>query len=185
MGGSSRIPRVQTVLTEYFDGKSLNKSLNMDEAIAYGATIKASQMSGQNQENRDILLQDVTPLSLGIEDYRNEMGIVVPKNSQIPLKIVHPAVPQFEHQSNVVIDIYQGEERKATDNHKVGGFTMSITRRADLVLEVCFEIDESGLLKVTASDPVTKKQANIAITSDKLNLTDREIKDMAKLARKQ
>ena len=68
VGGSSRIPRVQQVLTDFFDGKTLNKSLNMDEAIAYGATIKASQLSGQNQENRNILLQDVTPMSLGIED---------------------------------------------------------------------------------------------------------------------
>ena len=92
---------------------------------------------------------------MGVEDYTHSLAVIVPKNSQIPLKITHPAIPQFEHQSNVVIDIYQGEERKAADNHKVGGFTMTIARRANLVLDVCFEIDENGLLTVTASDPVT------------------------------
>ena len=157
----------------------------MDEAIAYGATVKASQLSGQNQENSDILLQDVTPLSLGIEDAYQNMGVIVPKNSQIPLSMVYPAIPQFENQANVIIDIYQGEERKATDNHKVGGFTMKIAKRRDLVLNVCFEIDENGLLTVTAQDPVTKKSANIKITSDKLNLSELEIKNMAKKAKKQ
>ena len=81
-----------------------------------------------------------------------------------------------------MIDIYQGEERKAASNHKVGGFTMNIAKRTGLVLDVCFEIDESGLLTVTAKDPVTNKSANVSITSDKLNLTDQEIRDMAKLA---
>lgn len=81
-----------------------------------------------------------------------------------------------------MIDIYQGEERKAASNHKVGGFTMNIAKRTGLVLDVCFEIDDSGLLTVTAKDPVTNKSANVAITSDKLNLTAQEIRDMAKLA---
>lgn len=93
VGGSCRTPRVQAVLTQFFDGKSLNKSLNMDEAIAYGATIKASQLSGQNKENRDILLQDVTALPLGLEDVTGQMGVIVPRNSQIPLRITQPAVP--------------------------------------------------------------------------------------------
>lgn len=112
------------------------------------------------------------------------MAVIVPKNSQIPLKMTYPAIPQFEGQANVVIDIYQGEDRKASNNHKVGGFTMNVAKRRDLVLEVTFEIDDSGLLKVTAKDPVTNKSANISITSDKLNLTDREIKQMATLAKK-
>ena len=83
----------------------------------------------------------------------------MPKNSQIPLRIVHPAIPQFEGQSNVQIEIYQGEKRLAVENHKVGGFEMKIASRRGLVLDVIFEIDDSGLLTVTAMDPVTKKSA--------------------------
>ena len=157
----------------------------MDEAIAYGATIKASQLSGQSKENRDVLLQDVTPLSLGIEDVYNEMGVIVPRNSQVPLKMTYPAVPNFAGQSNVIIDIYQGEERRATLNHKVGGFEMKVANRRDLVLEVTFEIDDSGLLTVTAKDPQTNQSANIKITSDKLNLTQNEITQMRKEAQQQ
>ena len=175
VGGSCRIPKVQELLTTYFNGKTLNKSLNMDEAIAYGATVKASQLSGQNQESRDLLLQDVTPLSLGVEDMFHNMAVVVPKNTRIPFRMTKPAVPQFSGQSNVIIDIYQGERPKAKDNHKVGGFTMSVDKRSDLVLNVTFTIDMNGLLEVTAEDPVTRQRASVSITSDKLNLNDREI----------
>ena len=121
----------------------------------------------------------MTPLSLGLEDVTKAMGVIVPRNSQIPLKITQPAVPQFDHQSNVILSIYQGEEAKCAGNHKVGEFTMTIKPRAGMVLMVTFEIDGNGLLTVSALDPVTNKSANIKITSDKMNLTDTEIKKMA------
>ena len=148
----------------------------MDEAIAYGATIKASQLSGQDQENRDILLQDVTPLSLGLADVSGMMGVIIPKNSKIPLKITQPAVPEHDHQNEVIMSIYQGGEAKFVDNHMVGEFTMKFKSRRQMMLMVTFEIDVNGLLTVSAMDPKTKQTANITITSDKLNLTDSEVK---------
>jgi len=148
----------------------------MDEAIAYGATIKASQLSGQDQENRDILLLDVTPLSLGLADVSGMMGVIVPKNSRIPLKITQPAVPEHDHQNEVIMSIYQGGEAKCVDNHMVGEFTMNFNPRRQMILMVTFEIDANGLLTVSAMDPETRKTASITITSGNLNLTDSEVK---------
>ena len=102
--------------------------------------------------------------------------MIVPKNSRIPLKITQPAVPAHDQQNNVIMSIYQGGEAKCVNNHMVGEFTMKFKPRRQMVLMVTFEIDVNGLLTVSAMDPQTKKTANITITSDKLNLTDSEVK---------
>ncbi|KAJ0743194.1 putative Heat shock protein 70 family [Helianthus annuus] len=173
VGGSTRIPKVQRLLEEFFDGKTLCKDMNGDEAVAFGAAILAAKLSGNNNSDIvvwDAVLQDVTPFSLGIEVKINGvtgyMSVVIPRNTSIPI-----CKKEIYYSSNnstfVTISVYQGESNKVKDNVLLGKFNLSGLTQAfngESQLEVCFNIDANGILLVTAEETSTGRRKSITIT---------------------
>ncbi|XP_076914046.1 heat shock cognate 70 kDa protein-like [Bidens hawaiensis] len=188
VGGSTRIPKVQLMLQEYFDGKELCKSVNPDEAVAYGAAVMASKLSGNTEKSvQDVVLHDVTPLSLGVDVKGHIFSVVIPRNTQIPTSKSQIYVTASDNQSEAEIVVYQGERSKCIENHLLGKFTVSGIPPAPKGVSkimIYFEIDANDILTVTASIISTGKIEKLTITNAMGRLSKEEIEKMVHDAEK-
>ena len=182
VGGSTRIPKIQDLLREYFNGKKLNKSLNPDEAVAYGATIEAALQMGQFEE--DVVLSDVCPFSLGTSSYDKDLKIyvmskIINKGSKLPFKATKTYHTVNDYQTTVLIDVYEGENKLVKDNYPLGEFRITNLpekKNGEVKIEVTFELDEDSILTVSACEKGNKSNKNdIVIKNDKGGLSKQEI----------
>ncbi|XP_073132625.1 heat shock cognate 70 kDa protein-like isoform X2 [Henckelia pumila] len=186
VGGSTRIPKVQQMLQDFFDGKVLCKSIHPDEAVACGAAIQAAVLTGQgNADVRDIVLCEVTPLSLGVHVKGDTMSVVIPRNTTIPTKKEQIYMTGNDNQTTALIQVFEGERAKTTDNNLLGTFEF-IGIPPALVgvsqIHICFEIDVNGILNVSAENKQTGSKNSITILNDKGRLSSEEMERMSREA---
>ncbi|KAH6851313.1 heat shock 70 kDa protein [Chaetomium sp. MPI-CAGE-AT-0009] len=189
VGGSTRIPRIQKLISDYFNGKEPNKSINPDEAVAYGAAVQAAILSGDtsSKSTNEILLLDVAPLSLGIETAGGMMTKLIPRNTTIPTKKSEVFSTFSDNQPGVLIQVYEGERQRTKDNNLLGKFELTgipPAPRGVPQIEVTFDLDANGIMNVSALEKGTGKTNQIVITNDKGRLSKEDIERMLAEAEK-
>jgi len=182
VGGSTRIPKIQQMLSEFFDKKELCKSVNPDEAVAYGAAVQAALLTGKKDKALQMMvLLDVTPLSLGIETKGGVMSVIIPRNTTIPCQKSEMFTTTDDNQTTIEIPVYEGERPQTSSNNLLGTFQLTgipPAKRGVAKIDISLDLDANGILKVTAVDRATGSQNRIIISNHKGRLSDSTIAKM-------